>query len=254
MIPQYGDKYDAEAVFSPEEAISEQGAGVPDGLPAVILGYQSELTEAVQDRSDETVEIVRSQEIHLLTDAVGYIPVHESGVGAPVTATVTENAIAAGAEVVVMLGGCAGLQPDIAPDAAILPTDTIRDEGVSYHYLPAAEEVTATESLVDALDTELSGDGFDTPRGTTWTTSAMYRETLPEIEQYHEEGVVSLCMESAAIWAVCAYRGVDTATVHYIGDYLATEEWVPESGGERGLPSMLDPTVRALEAHLDAEA
>lgn len=250
MIPNYQDKYDAEALFSPQDAVAVQGDGLPDLPPAVILGFQDELTAAVRERTDDTVDIVRSQQCYRLSEAVGYVPVHESGVGAPVTAMIVENAIAAGAEAVVMLGGCACLQPGIPPHAAILPTETIRDEGVSYHYVPPAEPVEATETLVDSLATELSAAGFATPRGRTWTTSAMYRETMPEIEQYHSEGVVSLCMESAALWAVCQYRGVDTATIHQIGDYLTAAEWVPESDDERGLPEMLSPTVEALTTHV----
>lgn len=250
MIPHYEDKYDAEALFSPHEAVAEQGEGLPDVPPVVILGYQTELTEAVQDRTASQTTIVRGQQMDLISELVGYVPVHESGIGAPVTAIITENVIAAGAEVVVMLGGCAVLQQDIAPDAAILPTGTIRDEGVSYHYLPAEVPVTPTDSLVDCLDETLSHAGFDTPRGMTWTTSAMYRETIPEIEHYRDEGVVSLCMESAAIWSVCQYRGIDTATIHEIGDYLTPDDWVPDAEAERGVQEMLEPTVRALEKHV----
>jgi uridine phosphorylase len=250
MIPNYGDKYEAEALFSPAEAVERQGDGLPDVPPAVILGYQSELTDAVRERSDARVEVVRGQRLDLISEAVGYVAVHESGVGAPVTATVTENVIAAGAETVVMVGGCAALQPDIAPDAAIFPTDAIRDEGVSHHYLPPEAPVTATESLVERLEETLSNAGFDTPRGTTWTTSAMYRETIPEIERYRDEGVVSLCMESAAMWAVADYRGADAATVHEIGDYLTPDEWAPDAVADRGLPEMLNPVVKALEGHV----
>lgn len=251
-IPNYGDKYQADALFSPTDAVEVQGEGLPDVPPTVILGFQSELTAAVRDRAETTVDVVRSQQCHRLSETVGYVPVHESGVGAPVTAMVAENVIAAGAEAVVMLGGCACLQPDISPHAAILPTDTIRDEGVSHHYVPPEEAVTATAALVDRLDERLQQAGFETPRGTTWTTSAMYRETVPEIEQYREDGVVSLCMESAAFWAVCEYRGVDAATVHQIGDYLTADEWVPESDDERGLPEMLPPVVEALSEHADS--
>ncbi|MFC7073723.1 nucleoside phosphorylase [Halovenus rubra] len=251
-IPNYDDKYTADALFSPIDAMDVQGQGVPDVPPTVILGYQEALTAEVRDRASGVVDIVRSQQCYLLSDAVGYVPVHESGVGAPVTAMIVENVIAAGAGAVVMLGGCACLQTEISPHAAILPTETIRDEGVSYHYVPAEEGVVATEPLVDELETALSAAGFETPRGRTWTTSAMYRETVPEIEQYQNDGVVSLCMESAAIWAVCQYRGVDAATVHKIGDYLNPGEWVPDSGDKKGLPDMLTPTIDALTEHVES--
>lgn len=253
MIPHFGDKYDADALFSPADAVAAQGDGLPDAPPAVLLGYQAELTDAVREESDDRVEVVRGQHVELLSEAVGYVPVHESGIGAPVTATVAENVIAAGAEAVAMLGGGAALQPDIASDTAVFPTDAIRDEGVSHHYLPPEEPVTATASLVDELDASLSRAGFDTPRGTTWTTSAMYRETVPEVERYRDEGVVTLCMESAALWAVAEYRGADAATVHEVGDYLTPEEWVPDADADRGLTDMLDPTVAAMERHVTGE-
>jgi uridine phosphorylase len=199
MIPNYEDKYEAEAVFTPEEVVGMGGEGMPDIPPAAILGYQPKLTEFVEQRADPPVQIVRSQHLYPVTEAVGYVPVHEWGTGAPISAMVTENLIAAGAEVVILLGGGAGLQTDIPPEAAILPTGVIRDEGVSYHYIPDEEPVTPTASLVDGLDDALSGAGFDTRRGTTWTTSAFYRETVPEIRAYRDDGVVTLDMESAAI-------------------------------------------------------
>lgn len=246
MIPNFEEKYGADAVFSPADALDAQGEGVVDVPPAVILGYQDELTEAVRERASESVSLVGSQTLHRVSDAVGYVPVHEAGVGAPVSGIVTENVIAGGAEAVVMLGGCACLDPEIPPDAAILPTASIRDEGVSHHYLRGDGDVTAMPALVDELDDALAGAGFDTPRGRTWTTSAMYRETGAEVEHYRDRGVVSLCMESAAIWAVCEYRGAAAATIHQIGDYLAPDEWTPESGGDADLRQMLTPTVEAL--------
>lgn len=250
MIPNYEDKYGADALFSPEEVVAEQGDGLPAVPPAVILGFQNKLTEAVEERATPSVQIVRSQQLYPVTETVGYVPVHKWGMGAPISATVTENVIAAGAEAVILLGGGAGLRKDIDTDAAILPTNSVRDEGVSYHYIPSEEPVTPTELLVDSLDESLSTAGFDTLRGTTWTTSAFYRETIPEIEHYRSEGVVTLDMESAAIWAVCQYRGVETATVHELGDILTPDEWVPETESERGLQEMLEPTVEALETHV----
>lgn len=250
MLPNYEDKYGADALFSPEEVVVEQGDGLPDVPPGVVLGFQNKLTEAVQERADPPIQLVRSQELYPVTETVGYVPVHKWGIGAPTAAIVTENVIAAGAEAVILLGGGAGLRKDIAPDAAILPTNSVRDEGVSYHYVPPEEPVTPTESLVDSLDESLSSAGFDTPRGTTWTISAFYRETIPEIEHYRAEGVVTLDMESAAIWGVCQYRGADTATVHELGDILTPDEWVPETESDRGLQEMLEPTVEALDNHV----
>ena len=201
MIPNYRDKYDADAVFTPADAVTEQGDGLPTVPAAVILGYQEELTRAVREQARAPIDIVRSQRLFPVRETVGYVPIHEWGIGAPVTATVSENLIAAGAEAVAILGGCACLQRGISADVAILPTEAIRDEGVSYHYLPGETPVTPTERLVESLTDQLASAGFDTRQAPTWTTSAMYRETRPEVEKYRNDGVLSLGMESAAMWA-----------------------------------------------------
>jgi len=247
-IPNFGDKYDADALFSPEEAVAEQGDELPDVPPAVVLGIQDSLYEEATARADETINVVRSQTVHRISDEVGFIG--DFGIGAPVTATVTENLIAAGVEAVCLLGGGACLQESIPPNDAILPTRAIRDEGVSYHYIPPEDELRTTPELVDSLDESLTEAGVETHRGPTWTTSAMYRETIPEIEQYAEEGVVSLCMETAAMLAVAEYRGADAAVVHEIGDHLLADGW--ESGVEReeNFAEFLGPTVEALEAYV----
>lgn len=250
MIPNAGVKTDAEAVFSPRDAVATHGDGGSEAPQGVILGFQPTLTDVVTDRSDRETQLVRSQSIHHLTETVGYVPVHRLGIGAPVAATVTENLIAAGTEAIVLLAGCGCLQPEYPAETAILPTEAIRDEGVSYHYVAGEESLEPTEPLVDRLEAELSAAEFPTPRGRTWTTSALYRETVPEVSHYREAGVASVGMESAAIWAVCAYRGVATATVHQIGDYVTATEWVPDSGGDRGLPAMLDPVLDGLQAFL----
>ena len=108
MTPNFGDRYGAEELIAPEDAVAEQGDGLPDVPPAVIVGFQPELTDAVEARAEDSVRIVRSQYLYQLTDQVGYVPVHEWGIGAPVAATVVENVIAAGAEAVVQLSGGAG--------------------------------------------------------------------------------------------------------------------------------------------------
>ncbi|WP_231186202.1 hypothetical protein [Haladaptatus sp. DYF46] len=247
-IPNYGDKYDAPALFSAEEAVDAHGGALPDMPKAVILGFEDELFDAVDDRATKSVNYVRSQEVQLLSEEVGFIG--DFGIGPTVTAIVAENAIAAGAEVVCLLCGCAGLQTDVPLSDAILPTRAIRDDGISQHYLPAEETVTSTPAVVSHLNSALSAAEIDTHHGPTWTMGAMYRETVPEIEHYANEGVLSLGMAEAALLAVAAYRDVDAGIVHQIGDYLTAEEWVPNSDETCPLSSMLDPTVEALRAYV----
>ncbi len=79
MIPNYESKYDAEALFSPQDAVAEQGDGLPDVPPAVVLGYQTELTDVARERATSRTTVVRGQDVERLSETVGYVPVHESG-------------------------------------------------------------------------------------------------------------------------------------------------------------------------------
>ncbi|MFO7926552.1 MAG: nucleoside phosphorylase [Halobacteriota archaeon] len=250
MIPDYGPTYDAEALFSPMESVSST-EGRPDLPPAIILGFQDALYEKIKDTGTPIdPDTRRPFEYHAISDSVGFIPVQRMGVGAPVAAIATEKAIGSGAECVVMLGGSAALQPDVPADAALLPTRAVRDEGASYHYLPPEETVRPTPELLGRLGDAFSKHAVETRRGPTWTTSALFRETIPQLEHYRGEGFVSLCMETSAIWAVCRYRGVDTATVHGIDGYAVPGEQIPTEAFTNHLPELLGPTVEALEAHV----
>jgi len=250
MIPHYGDTYDAEALYDPAESVAP-GDSPPDVPPAVVLGFRETLAEAARAGGDEIdPHPARELRYYRISESVAYCPVEAVGVGAPVAAIGAEKAIAAGAEAVVVLGGSAAFQSDTPADAALLPTRAVRDEGASYHYLPGGETVRATPALVNTLADAFEGAGTATRRGPTWTTSALFRETLPEVEHYRERGFVSVDMESAAVFAVCRYRGADAATVHHVDGYLSREVHVDHEDREADLADRLGPTVEALEAYV----
>lgn len=244
-IPNYGDKYDAEALFSPEDALRAHGDGVPDVPAATVVGFRPGLADLAASRADDAEPLGRDA-VYRLPSGVGYAG---SSVGAPVAAGTVENLIAGGAEVVCVLGAAASLSADIAPEDAMLPTRAIRDEGASYHYLPAGAPAEPSPDLVDALDAGLGNAGVETHRGPTWTTSAFYRETVPEVRRYAAEGVLACEMETAAVFAVADYRGAEAAAVHGPRDYLL-DEWDPGTEHDAALDRLFDPVADALAGYV----
>ncbi len=67
------------------------------------------------------------------------------GVGAPIAAGLFEEAIAFGCRKFIACGGCGVLEKDMAVGHLVVVSAAVRDEGVSYHYLPAGREVIANE-------------------------------------------------------------------------------------------------------------
>ena len=117
------------------------------------------------------------------------------------------------------------LDRNIPLNSFILPTAAVRDEGLSYHYLPPAEEVALDAACVAACREALESLGLPYTQGKTWTTDAFYRETRGKMERRKAQGCVSVEMECAALAAVAQFRGLRFAQFFYTTDNLDGPVW-----------------------------
>ncbi len=150
---------------------------------------------------------------------------YHPGVGSALAAGLLEETIAYGCKKFVVCGGCGVLEKEMAVGNLVVVSGAVRDEGVSYHYLPPAREVQAHPAGLAALETTLQRQGLPYRIGKTWTTDAPYRETPAKIAARKAEGCIVVEMEAAALMAVAAYRKVTLGQVLYGGDDLSGEAW-----------------------------
>lgn len=147
------------------------------------------------------------------------------GVGASLAASLLEEVIAFGCRKFIACGGCGVLVDDIAVGSLIVVSGAVRDEGVSYHYLPPEREVEANKLAVNVLVETLTHRSLPYRLGKTWTTDAPYRETSARITKRKEEGCLAVEMECAGMMAVAQFRQVIFGQVLYGGDDLSGQEW-----------------------------
>ena len=147
------------------------------------------------------------------------------GIGAPLAAGLLEDAIAFGCRKFIACGGCGVLEKDVAVGHLIVVTGAVRDEGLSYHYLPPGREINADPAAVQALATTLTRRDVPYRLGKTWTTDAPYRETAGKIARRRTEGCLTVEMEAAGLMAVAQFRGATLGQVLYGGDDLSGAEW-----------------------------
>ena len=86
--------------------------------------------------------------------------------------------------------------------------------------------------------------------GTSWTTDAIYRETIAEVKQYQKEGVATVEMEASALFAVAQYRNVQMGSILTISDSLADLVWQPEFHSNEttvGLELLFKAALNALQ-------
>lgn len=147
------------------------------------------------------------------------------GIGAPLAIGLLEETIARGCRKFMVCGGCGVLDRSIAVGHLLVPEAALRDEGVSYHYLPPAREVAMNPAALAAIETVLQRHGLDYLRTKAWTTDAIYRETREKAAAYLAEGCLAVEMEAAAFFAVAQFREVTLGQILYGGDAVLQDAW-----------------------------
>jgi uridine phosphorylase len=145
-------------------------------------------------------------------------------VGAPMAGAVLEQIIALGVQKIVVCGG-AGVLESIQLGKILIPIDTIRDEGTSYHYLEPEENARPDSDMVENTCRYLDSQSVPYTKVTTWTTDAFYRETKNKIELRRSQGATCVEMEASALFAIAKFRGVKLVQLLYSGDDVSGETW-----------------------------
>lgn len=207
---------------------SEFFAPIPNFPDVVVVTYSRTKLEAMlvaHDHEQIAMLNTSAMEIPIYVLEVGdkRIAAYLSTIGGPASAGIMEEVIAMGGKRFLFFGSCGSLVPDVTSGAIVLPTAAWRDEGVSYHYVAAADmiEVPTWTRLAEILD-ELEVPHHITK---TWTTDAFYRETRATLQKRIESGCGVVEMECASTAAVAQLRGVEFYQFVYGGDSLAGEAW-----------------------------
>jgi uridine phosphorylase len=153
------------------------------------------------------------------------IAVFHPGVGAPLVGAFLEEAIACGISRFIGVGGAGGLVPDLTIGHVVVPVAAVRDEGTSYHYAPPGRESAPAPAALGAVEAVLDEAHVPWISGKVWTTDAIYRETRTKVARRIAEGCLVVDMESAALFAIAAFRGVPLAMILAAADDLSGEGW-----------------------------
>ncbi len=147
------------------------------------------------------------------------------GVGAPLAGAFLDELIALGCRKFIACGGAGVLKPELVLGHLVVPESAVRDEGMSYHYLPPSREVAPSPEALAAIKATLDRHGAPYVTGKTWTTDAFYRETPARVARRRDEGCLTVEMEAAAFFAVGRFRGVSIGQILYSGDDISGIEW-----------------------------
>lgn len=153
------------------------------------------------------------------------IALFNAPVGASACVAILEDLIAFGMKKLVLFGTCGVLDEAIKETSIIVPQMAIRDEGTSYHYLPASDEIEVNVGLQDFLTSFLIDKGISHSVGKVWTTDGIYRETAEKLYKRKEAGAICVDMECSAVAALAAFRNIPICHFFYAADHLSEENW-----------------------------
>lgn len=233
-IPQFPAKHGGRPYVTPHQLISYRaGVGRPvDRAPrAIVLCWQGRFFDEVRRRRDhrqldgpgEVLLELAGTPSPALETAAG-VGVARLGIGAPTAAIVVEELAALGVERVVGLGFAGAIATGLNVGDLVVCSAAVRDEGTSHHYV-APERLALPDPQLTAT---LHGALGSAALGPTWTTDAPYRETAEEIEHYRSDGVLTVDMEAAAVFAVSSAVGIRAASLFCISDVLSGPTWRPK--------------------------
>lgn len=118
----------------------------------------------------------------------------------------------------IMFGSAGSLDSNATDGKFVIPTESYREEGLSYNYVEPSDYIEIRNSKV----VKKTFDELKLPNvsGKVWTTDAIYRETKAKLEARKSEGCIAVEMELAGVQAVCDYYGWNLYDFLVTGDVL----------------------------------
>ncbi|HQT79165.1 MAG: uridine phosphorylase [Rhodospirillales bacterium 20-64-7] len=250
--------YRAPAVFLPENLLREarRQRGLPHlPVPEVcILDPDGDIVRALRaDGRGRPFAGWACYHTEMLTfDLAGQtVGIVGCAVGASFAVLVAEQMFASGCRLLVSVTSAGRIAPDLPAQAFFVLIDkALRDEGTSYHYLPAQERYSdADPALAEWAWRAVATTGLPVMRGGVWTTDAPFRETQDAIAAAAADKLIAVEMEAAALYAFARAKRAAVICLAHVTNQMAQIEGDFEKGAADGSLDALTVLGSIVLAH-----
>lgn len=219
------NSYDESEEIVKAEIVVKNQKRLPD---TAIVCFKKELIDIVKKNKnfEEYSEITECGEpikIYKTTYENKDIILYKTLLGGPATVAMIEEMHARGVNNFIFFGSCGELTSSLKKGAFIIPTEAYRDEGTSYHYIPASDFVDVASST--KLEEIFKALNIDYELTKVWTTDAIYKETKDKVQKRIESGCKIVDMECASIMAVANSKSIGAYQFFYTDDNLDDGNW-----------------------------
>lgn len=257
LLPLLTHPLDEPNAFTPEALVSavlsERGLP-PQPIPHVcVLEFDGDLTDALVSKGTAQPcgawACFHTTMFSIQVDGVsfGLIP---RTVGGPYAVLIAEQLRASGVKVILGLTSAGRVDPELRIPSIVIATAAVRDEGTSYHYLPAGSVVEGHGPLAGVLAAELQRLPLPVTTGTVWTTDAPYRETESQLARHAAAGVSAVEMQAASLFAFGGARNVPVGIVAHVTNAIDHTGQPFDKGEDVSCEVVLQAICRAAEQFL----
>lgn len=152
--------------------------------------------------------------------------------GSSMIASLTERLIRAGVEKIIRIGTTGSLCDEHKIFEIIVPTAVYKDEGTSSQYIENIFPCVCDLELSSKICDILSVAEYPYHQGITWTTDGRWVESLDKMRKLKKWGVLSVDMETSALYTVCLLNKIPCVALNFISDFPMKSE----KDGLRGIP------------------
>ncbi len=177
-----------------------------------------------------------------------------AGIGAGQTSNVMEELINLGGRVFIQIGATGAIQERIAMGDVVVPTGSVRDEGLTRYYAPLEYPAVSDYRVVQALVKAARAAGKTVHTGIIRTTDGFYPSQRIEeyVQRYHDLGVLSVEQEVSAILTIASCRNCYAgATLMVIGNLVTGQHSFNGDRVDLLDKDWFDQTRYALEALIE---
>ena len=215
----------------------------------VLLPGAPERAEQIARHFDCPRLVASKREFVTYTGFLDGVPVSvtSTGVGGPSASIAIEELIMVGADTMIRVGTCGGMQHEVLPGDLVLATGAIRAEGTSAEYLPVEFPAVAHPTVLSALCGAADKLGFRHHVGVVHCKDSFYCETEFTRMPMHEE-----IARRWHTWIAggCLASEMETAVLFVLGSMFRLRTGslcLTVSNKERGIAGLVEAAVHDTE-------
>jgi uridine phosphorylase len=214
------------------------------------------------ERLEKARELASHREFRSYSGYVGKerVVVMSTGIGGPSTAICVEELARLGVKVMVRVGTCGAIRPDIPIGSLVIAEAAVRMEGTSHQYVPEGYPAAASPEVTLALKEEARALGVSSFLGIAASTDSFYTgqgrksyggyfpsDKTSLIDDLRSANVLAFEMESAALFTLTRVFGIKSGAVFAVVANRSTDEFRSGAGEDEAV-SVAVGAVRRFSA------